>query len=120
MTRGMPNAAKLQVSAGQCEHAIDTTSMVVEYRLRTAAEQGRDPHRCLCDSAYTLDGRFYCARHAGMVILTMAVRSTKETLVERLRAWPAGEGDNLSAQEVAALFLQAADAISTSAGGADA
>ena len=73
----------------QCSVRIEDMDAPIDqfylpYRLKKAKRTGKDPARCQKTSKFLIDGKHYCAGHAGMVtidhVLSRPPRITREQL----------------------------------------
>ena len=101
----LPVVHELLGREAQCGYAIDTTYMANNWRERSATRLGRVATRCLRSATHTVDGRDFCALHAGAVLLLAL--TVRDDAVALQRAWDSVgslPAVNFSREEAAALL----------------
>ena len=83
--QALPVVHELLGREAQCGYAIDTTYMVHAARQRAAERLTWEPSRCLRAASHTVEGRHYCALHAGAVLL--ATLTVRDDAIALQRAW---------------------------------
>ena len=71
------HAAPIQCSVTVEEMQLQYNVAHSDYRKRVSRRTGKDLHRCMKQSKYSIDGRNYCTLHAGRVALLILLGDYK-------------------------------------------